>query len=173
MATPLRLAVGSPEAGQVLSFNNGQWANASVVPLAVEKSDGAVLSGADPIFTVTGGPVLAQIYGIVATTIVGAATMKLQHTTVTPAATAELNAAAVAVDDDAAGTSYYNVGATSVFTPVTAGAVKLDPVTVEPTWFLLPIGTTKATASAARAGVIKWYMRYVPLSPSSLVEAAA
>lgn len=139
----------------------------------IEKSDGAVLNGLDNLFDITGGPVLAQIYGIVTTLIGGAAMCRLQITTTTPAATAELNAGAVAIDDDAAGTSYYNVGATSVFTPVTAGAVILDPVTVEPAWFLLPIGTVKALCSAAQDGVIAWYMVYKPLSPSSVVAAAA
>ena len=170
--TALKLAVATPEAGQVLSYSGGTWQNASVVPLAVEKSDGAVLSGADNLFTITGGPVLAQIYGLVTTIIGGAATAKLGITTTVPAATVDLNAAAVAIDDDAAGTMYYNVGATSVFTPITAGVKILDPVTVEPTWFFLPIGTVKATCSAARTGNIKWYMRYVPLSPDSLVVAA-
>ena len=142
-------------------------------PRCIEKSDGAVLNGADDIFTITGGPVLAQIYGIVTTVIGGASNMKLQITTTEPAATAELNAGAVAIDTNAAGTSYHNVGVTSVFTPVTAGAVLLDPVTVEPTWMLLPIGTVHATGDAAQSGNIKWYMRYVPLSPNSVVAAAA
>lgn len=171
--TALKLAVASAEAGQVLSYSGGIWQNASVVPLAVEKLDGAVLAAADPIFTVTGGPVLAQIYGIVTTAIVGASNLRLTHTTTVPSATVNLNAGAVAVDDDAAGTLYYNVGATSVFTPVTGGVKILDPVTVEPAWFVLPVGTTNCLGSAARVGVIAWYMRYVPLSPNSLVEAAA
>jgi hypothetical protein len=145
----------------------------AVVERCCEKSDGAVLAGADDLFTIAGGPVLAQIYGIVTTLIGGAATCKLQITTTTPAATVDLNAGAVAIDNDAAGTSYYNVGATSVFTPVTAGIVLLDPVTVEPTWMLLPIGTVKAFCSGAQDGNIKWYMRYKPLSPNSLVTAAA
>lgn len=139
----------------------------------VEKSDGAVLNGDDDIFTVSGGPVLAQIYGEVTTIVGGAANGKLTLTTTTPSATVDLNAGAVAIDNDAAGTMYYNVGATSVFTPVTANMVLLDPVTVEPTWLYLSPGTVKFNSSAAQSGVIKWMMRYRPLSPSSRVVAAA
>ena len=138
----------------------------------VEKSDGAVLSGTDDLFTVAGGPVLAQIVGIVTTVLGGAANGTLQHTTTTPEGTVSLSTT-VAIDSDAAGTSYRFVGATGVLTPVTAGAVIIDPVTVGDCWFLLPIGTVKFLGSAARSGNIKWYIRYRPLSPDSLVTAAA
>jgi hypothetical protein len=79
----------------------------------------------------------------------------------------------VAIDADAAGTSYRFVGATGVLTPVTAGAKIIDPVTVEDCQFLLPIGTLGFLGSAAQTGVIAWYMTYLPLSPNSLVVAAA
>jgi hypothetical protein len=139
----------------------------------VEKSDGAVLTGSDDLFVITGGPVLAKIYGIVTTIIGGNSNVRLQITTVEPAATVELNAGAVAINNNAAGTSYSNIGATSVFTPVTAGIAIKDPVTVEDVDFLLPIGTVKLNSSAARTGNIKWYMIYKPLSPNSVVTAAA
>jgi len=142
------------------------------IPKCIEKSDGAVLSGADDLFVITGGPVRAKITGIVTTVLVGASNGKLQITTTEPAATVELNAGAVAIDADAAGVSYRNVAGTSVFTPVDAGAVIIDPVTVEDCEFLLPIGTVKFHSSAAQTGVIKWYMTYVPLSPNSVVAAA-
>ena len=139
----------------------------------VEKSDGAVLNGADDLFTITGGPVKAQVFGLVTTVIGGVvATGQLQITTTTPAATVNLSTA-VAIETDAAGTSYRFVGATGVLTPDTNGAKIIDPVTVEDCWFLLPIGTVKFFGSAADTGVIAWYLRYKPLSPSSAVVAAA
>ena len=159
-------------------------ANASIFPeglattlpfsaeICVEKSDGNVLNGADDIFTVTGGPVMAQLVGIVTTVIGGAANGTLQITTTPPAGTVSLSTT-VAVDTLAAGTSIRFVGATGVLTPVTAGAKIIDPVTVGDCSFLLPIGTVKFLGSAAQTGVIKWYLRYKPLSPSSLVVAAA
>lgn len=140
----------------------------------VVKTDGAVLTGLDPIFTISGGPVRCKIAGIV-TTVIGAdaTNLRLQHITTTPSATVNLNAGAVACTSDAAGTLYYNVGATSVFTPVTAGFVILDPVTVEETEFILNPGVVQCLGSAATTGVIAWYMTYEPLSPSSVVTAAA
>jgi len=143
------------------------------MPICIAKTDGAVLNGNDNLFTITGGPVRAKITGIVTTIVGGAANGDLQIVTTTPAATVDLNAGPVAIDNDAAGTSYRNVGATSVFTPVTAGVVLIDPVTVEDTEFLLPIGTVHFRGSAAQTGVIAWYMTYVPLSPNSTVAAAA
>jgi hypothetical protein len=151
----------------------GDDGTAKVVEQCVEKADGAVLNGTDDLFTITGGPVLATITGVVSTVLVGASEGRLQHTTTEPAATFELNAGAVTIDADAAGTSYRNVGATSVFTPDANGAVLIDPVTVEDTQFLLPIGTVKFLSTAAQTGNIKWYMRYKPLSPNSKVVAAA
>jgi hypothetical protein len=141
---------------------------------AVEKLDGAVLAAADPLFTITGGPIQARVVGLVTTLIVGASNLRLTHTTLAPAATINLNAGAVAADDDAVGTFYYNVGATSVFTPSTIlGGALLDPVTVEQTEFLLAPGTLNCLGSAARAGVIAWYMTYLPLTPNARVVAAA
>jgi hypothetical protein len=99
--------------------------------------------------------------------------MSLTEDTTVPAATVNLNAAPVAIDADAAGTFYRNVGATSVFTPSAGlGFVLSDPVTVEETDLILSPGTVKALASAAQAGVIAWYMTYWPLSPASVVTAA-
>ena len=153
-----------------------EFLQARVLTLAersVEKADGSVSNPvADALFTVTGGPVLAKIFGIVSTVIGGAANGTLQHTTVAPAATVALSTT-VAIDADAVGTSYRFVGATGVLTPDTNGAKIIDPVTVEDCWFLLPIGTVKFLASAAQTGVIKWYMLYKPLSPDSVVAAAA
>jgi hypothetical protein len=39
--------------------------------------------------------------------------------------------------------------------------------------WLCPIGTIKATCSAAATGVIKWYAVYKPLSQNSIMAAAA
>jgi len=162
--------------GYIKQIVTAEIANAAVnsaIPRCIEKADGAVLLGDDDLFTITGGPIRAKITGLVTTIIGGSANGKLTITTTTPSATVDLNAAAVAIDNDAAGTSYRNIGATSVFTPATAGIVLIDPVTVEDCEFLLPIGTVKFNSSAAQSGVVKWYMTYWPLSPNSVVTAAA
>jgi len=139
----------------------------------LEKSDGAVLNAAiDPLFTVAGGPVLAQVYGICTVDIGGAANGTLQHTTVTPAATVSLSTT-VAIGAMNAGGSIRFVGAAGVLTPDDAGAKIIDPVTVGDCWFLLPIGSLGFLGSASQTGNFKWYLRYVPLSPNSVVTVAA
>lgn len=139
----------------------------------VAKTDGAILAAVDPIFTITGGMVRARIVGIVTQLIVGNSNLRLQHITTDPAATVDLNAGAVAVNDDAVGTIYYNVGASSVFTPTAGlGFGLVDPVTVDETYFLLAPGVVQCLGSAARVGVIAWYMTYEKLSPDSVVVAA-
>jgi hypothetical protein len=150
-------------------------ATMAAMPQCVVKADGACLSGLDPLFTIAGGPVRCKIVGLV-TTVIGsnAVTFRLQHITTDPAATVELNAGAVTVTDDAAGTFYYNIGDTSVFTPSGGlGFALLDPVTVEETEFLLAPGVVQCLGTAANTGVIAWYMTYTPLSPLSVVTAAA
>lgn len=144
-----------------------------LIERCIEKSDGAVLLGDDPLFTITGGPILVTgFYGIVTTVLVGAANGTLQATTTTPAATVALSTT-VAIDNDAAGTSYRFAGATGVLTPDTNGAKIIDPVTVQDCAFLVPIGNINFKGSAAATGVIKWYMTYKPLSPNSVVTVAA
>ena len=144
----------------------------AIMERCIEKSDGAVLNGADPLFVVTGGPILVtKIVGVVTTIIGGAANGTLQATTTAPAGTTALSTT-VAINDDAVGTTYRFVGATGVLTPVTAGAVIIDPVTVADCEFLVPIGNINFLGSAARTGNIKWYMTYKPLSPNSVVTVA-
>jgi hypothetical protein len=143
-------------------------------PRCVEKTDGAFLNGSDSLFTISGGMIRCKIVGLVTTVLVGTGTGRLTFTSVAPAATINLNAGAVACDADAAGTIYYNVGATSVFTPSSSlGGMLLDPVTVEETEFLLAPGTIKFLGSAAQTGVIAWYLSYIPLSENVSVVAAA
>jgi len=146
----------------------GAWYDSGEQHIA--KTDGAVLATADPLFTITGGPILVTgFYGIVTTLIGGAANCQIQIVTTTPAGTVNLSTD-VAIDNDAAGTSYHMTVATpGVFTPVTAGAYDQDPAI---RWFC-PIGTIQADTDAAQDGVIAWYMTYKPLSASSVVTAAA
>lgn len=137
----------------------------------IEKSDGAVLNGSDDLFTITGGPIMVTEFVGIVTTIIGnnVATCQIQHTTTTPANTTNLSTA-VAITSDAAGTSYtFTVDATAVLTPTTNGTLTVVPRIA----WLLPIGTIKATCSAANTGVIKWYMKYTMLSQYSRVIAAA
>lgn len=146
---------------------------AKYLPQCVAKTDGAFLTGADNIFTVV-GTVRCKLVGLVTTAVGGATSCKVTMTTTVPAATVDLSAAAVACDTDAAGTIYYHVGATAVFTPTTSlGYVVLDPVTVEEAEFILTDGTIKFDSTAAQSGVVAWYCTYTPLTPGASVTAAA
>lgn len=140
----------------------------------IEKSDGGILNGADPLFTITGGPILVtSLIGIVTTVLAGGAVNgTLQATTTEPVATVALSTT-VALTAAAAGTSIRFAGATGVLTPDANGAKIIDPVTVEDCAFLVPIGNINFLGSAARTGNIKWYMTYKPLSPNSVVTVAA
>ena len=136
----------------------------------VEKSDGAVLAGADNLFTITGGPILVtEFVGIVTTVIGGASNCQIKLVVTEPVGTVNLSTN-VAIDSDAAGTSYtFTVAATPVLTPTTAGGLTVIPRIA----WLCPIGTINATCSAARTGNIKWYIGYYMLSQFSKVVAAA
>jgi len=94
----------------------------------IVKADGGVLAVADPLFTITGGPILVTgFFGLVTTIIGGAANCQIQVVTTTPAGTVNLSTD-VAIDNDAAGTSYHMTAATpGVFTPTTAGAFEQVP----------------------------------------------
>jgi len=146
----------------------------SALPRAVVKKNGNVTGGDDPIFDITGGPVFCQLYGIVTTVIGGAANAKLTITTTTPSATVDMSAGAVAIDSDAAGTSYRSINTTAVFTPVTAGFVMTgNAFATQDVDFFCPIGTINFNTSAAQTGVVEWYCLYYPLSPLSQVASAA
>ena len=137
----------------------------------IVKSDGAVLGAADALFTITGGPILITgFFGLVTTEIgAGASTCQIIEAVAAPAGNVNFSTA-VDIDADAVGTSYHLTAATpGVFTPVTAGAFDQWPTNN----IFAPIGTINATTSVARDGVIAWYMTYKPLSPTSVVVAAA
>jgi hypothetical protein len=136
----------------------------------IVKTDGAVLAVADPLFDIAGGPILVTSFiGIVTTVVGGAANCQIIEVVTEPAGTVNLSTD-VAIDNDAAGTSYHMTVATpGVFTPVTAGGFDQVP---EIRW-LCPIGQIQADTDAAQDGVIAWYMTYKPLSPLSVVTAAA
>jgi len=136
----------------------------------IVKADGAVLGAADDLFTITGGPIMVtNLVGIVTTQIgAGLSTCQIVEAVTAPAANVNLSTA-VDIDGDLVGGSYtFTAVALPVLTPTPAGALPLVP---EVKW-LCPIGTINATTSAARDGVIAWYITYKPLSPASVVVAA-
>ena len=137
----------------------------------VEKTDGACLGSDDPLFTITGGPIVVTKFVGLVTTVIGAnvATCAIELDVTDPANTIALSTA-VAITDDAAGTTYTFTAATpAVLTPNTLGGIDQMPTNE----WLCPVGSIVANTSAANTGVIHWYMTYKPLSPSCVVAAAA
>ena len=141
---------------------------------SVVKSDGScAAAGDDDLFIITGGPVRAKIVGVVTDTIGTTATNgDLQIDVTAPANTFDLNAAPVAIEQDAIGTVYTNVDSTSVFTATTLGASIIDDVAAAEAEFILPVGTVIFRSSGASAGTIQWTMTYEALSPNSMVVPA-
>lgn len=129
--------------------------------------------GADALFTITGGPIhVVSIWGIVTTILVNAANGTLQATSTAPASTTALSTT-VAINNDAAGTTYTFLGPTGVLTPTTAGVVLIDmgSTTLTETQYIVPIGNINFLTSGAMTGAITWYMSYIP-SPGAVVVAA-
>lgn len=145
----------------------------ATVQKTISKVQTTPSGGADALFTITGGPIhVVSIWGIVTTVLVNAANGTLQATTTTPASTTAMSTT-VAIDNDAAGTTYTFVGPTGVLTPTTAGLVLIDmgSTTLTETQYIVPIGNINFLTSAAMTGAITWYMSYIP-SPGAVVVAA-
>lgn len=167
-------AIGSD--GTTLTRTSGNLAYEFLaLPRCVAKTDGAVSSTADPLFTIAGGPIRCTIYGIVTTGLEAAASAgKLTITTTSPAATVDMSAAGVELNGDVAGTSYRHINTTAILTPVTAGFVMMgNAFATDDTEFFCPAGTINFIAVAPLTGVIAWYIMYTPLAPGVTVTAAA
>ena len=137
---------------------------------SISCTTGPFTNAAQSMFTIAGAPCYARFVGIVTTSVGGTAMNgTLQEVVTTPAGTVVLSTT-VSCASKAAGTSIRFVGATGVLTPVTAGAVIIDPVTVDDTWNLCPIGAIQFLTTAINTGLITWYMDYVPLSSDNVVS---
>jgi hypothetical protein len=140
------------------------------VERTIVKTDGAILNGDDDLFVVSGGPIMiTNFVGRVTTILAGTANATIQQAVTTPAGDVAFSTT-VAVNDDAAGTTYtFTAAAPGVLTPTTAGALANVPSTK---WLAVP-GTIQCLGSAAATGVIEWTMSYIPLSPLSVVTVSA
>lgn len=131
--------------------------------------------GADfDIFTVTGVVLVSHCFGIVTTLIAGAIVPFLEITTVVPAATVPLCALALSLDTDVADTI---VGWSGLIAGVlTASAVGAMELAATNTWsgglIVLTAGVINVdNAIASTAGVIDWYITYLPMSAGAAITA--
>lgn len=138
------------------------------------KTDGAVLNGKDPLFTITGGSIhVVSVIGTVTTVIGGAANGTLQADVTTPSATVGMSTT-VAIDNDGEGAVYTFVGPTGILTPTDAGLVLIDQgsTTLTETQYVVPIGNINFLGSAAQSGVISWTLTYYANDEATVVVAA-
>lgn len=140
----------------------------------IVKVDAAILTGDDPLFTITGGSIhVVSIVGTVTTVIGGATNAHLNCAVTTPAADISMSTA-VAIGSDGEGEVYTFVGPTGVLTPSTVGLALMDygSVTVTPTQWVVPIGTIEFSNSGAQTGAVTFVMTYYD-NPLATVEVAA
>jgi len=167
----------SGSTNQAVAYNGiGQatLANQLAQPMSIASAAKTLTTGNVNMFTITGGPIkVLELVGIV-TTVVQAQTTstKVTCTTTSPAATVDFSAAAVDLTGAAAGASIRHINTTGILTVVTAGFVNEgNAFATNDTQYLVPAGTLQVNnASASNTGAITWYMRYVPLSPLSVVS---
>lgn len=141
------------------------------VQVCVAIADVAVASGTANLFVISGGPVIVEEFVGIVTSGMDATTTNCQiiEAVTTPSGNVLLSTA-VAIDTDAAGTSYtYTAAAPGVLTPTTAGGLANVP---DYKW-LCPIGTIATSCDAANTGTATWYMIYRPLLPDSVVVASS
>jgi hypothetical protein len=141
---------------------------------AIEQPVCVLTNAAQPLFNITGAPILMTgMYAVVSTDTGATATNgTLQELVTVPSATVTIGTT-VSIASKAAGTSIRWINTTGILTPVTAGIVPIYPATIATLDILalLPIGQVQFLTTAANTGNIKFYMTYKPLSNLSVVTA--
>jgi len=128
-----------------------------------------ILAANVDLITITGGPVLAEIYAYVSGTIGGGpVTCTLQETTDVPAATIALSDAGNIAGAVEGSTIHYTNADPGITTIDADGAYSANPRCQ----VVLTPGTLTANYSADETGEITWFVRYWPLSPNSSVVLA-
>ena len=138
----------------------------------IEQPTVGFTNAAQKLFTISGGPIIATAFIAIVSADIGATAMNgtLQELVTTPSATVTIGTT-VSLASLTAGTSIRWINTTGVLTPVTAGIVPIYPATIATLNInaLLPIGALQLLTTAINSGNIKFYMRYQPLSPLSVV----
>lgn len=129
----------------------------------------SVTATTDPLFTIAGGPIkIVDFYGVV-TTQMGNSDITIQSID-TATTTTFPYSNTVTCDGDVVGTTYTFTGAIpSVLTPLTGAHNRSATPDIQ--WYA-PIGTVDQLGDAAVAGVIEWYMTFIPLTTGVIVTDA-
>lgn len=127
----------------------------------VTAATASIIATTDPLFTVAGGPIrITDFFGIV-TTEIGASNMLIQGIDTVTSTTFPFTTS-VAADSDAVGTTYaFSAAVPSVLVPL-AGPQNLANRGSSLNWYM-PAGSVDQLGDGAVAGVIVWYMTFIPL----------
>jgi len=129
----------------------------------------SVIATTSTLFTIAGGPIkITDFFGVV-TTEIGASNMLIQSVgTIGP--TTFPFTTSVACDSDIVGTTYTFTGAIpSVLTPLVGAHNRSATDDIQ--WYA-PVGTVDQLGDGAVAGVIVWYMTFIPLADNVVVTDA-
>ena len=131
----------------------------------------SITATTDSIFAIAGGPIrIVDFYGVV-TTQMGNSDITIQAID-TATTTTFPYSSTVACDGDIVGTTYaFSAAVPSVLVPV-AGAQNLADRGASLNWYA-PIGTVDQLGDAAVAGVVEWYMTFIPLTTGVVVTDAS
>ena len=122
------------------------------------------------LFVVSGGPVLAELYGVVTGAIgAGPVTCTLEEDCDSPVATIALTDAGDIASAAEGSTIHYTNADPGITTIDADGAYSANPRCQ----VLLVPGTVVANYSADETGEITWYIRYWPVSPNAEVAVVA
>ena len=100
-----------------------------------------------------------------------ATTQKLQFDATVTAAATDLCATAT-ITSDAAGTLYSIVGVAATAMTESTGVYVLPAAKLPAEGIILPAGSITHVGSAANAGIVKWYVSYIPLEAAGVITAA-
>jgi len=134
-----------------------------------------IAANEDVLFTVAGGPIkIIEIVGIVTGVIQSQSTLINYNIAVTdPAGDVAFgtDGTALEINADASGTLYTWDGVIANDLIATTSGVALGLASGATTGLIVPPGDIELSSTAASTGTITFYMRYQPLSASSVVTA--
>lgn len=142
---------------------------------SISTSIATIAANEDVLFTVAGGPIkIIEIVGIVTGTIQAQSTLINYNVAVTtPSGDVVFgtDGTALEINADAAGTLYTWDGVIANDLTATTSGVALGLASGATTGLIVPPGDIELSSTAASTGTITFYMRYQPLSASSVVTA--
>ncbi|MEE9365887.1 MAG: hypothetical protein V3W44_04285 [Dehalococcoidales bacterium] len=133
----------------------------------------SVTATTDPLFAVSGPVLITGFFGVVPNGVtMGNSTMLIQSVD-TEGPTTFPYTTAVDLNTDAAGTTYtFTVAVPSVLTPLLGAQNLAGQASGSLNWYC-PAGTVDQLGSGAVAGVIDWYMTFIPLASNVVVTDAS